>query len=99
MILGNFLCAIEVDYFCTFVWTIATEDYCMLQTIIKNVSSIDFNYIHKLITALKLVKDFLQTGIVTCRTTIAASNANITTKCLKIINYNKSSNNHTLTTA
>ena len=40
----------------TFVWTIATKDYCMLQTSIDNISYIDCNYTHKLITAFKYYK-------------------------------------------
>ena len=39
----------------TFIWTIATDDYCMLQTSNHNVSYIDCNYAHKLMTALWFV--------------------------------------------
>ena len=69
----------------TFVWTVATKDYCMLQTSINNISYIDCNYAHKLITAFLIVYELVWTGIRPCRAAITASN-----------NHN---NNHTLTTA
>ena len=65
MVIDNILKTIPIVNFCmpycncqlfygttTFVRTIATEDYCMLQISINNVSYIDCNYAYKLITAL-----------------------------------------------
>ena len=66
--IDNFLCAIAIDNFCmhyyywqllyalllltTFIWTIATKDYHILQNNINIISYIDYNNIHKFITAL-----------------------------------------------
>ena len=67
----------------TFLWTVATEDKCMLQTSINNISYIDCNNALKLITALELVYDLLGTGNVTCRAAMAASNAKHNNKMFK----------------
>ena len=49
MVIENFYALLQLT---TFVWAIATEDYCMLQISINNVSYIDCNYAQKLIIAL-----------------------------------------------
>ena len=50
MVIDTCLCTIAIDYFCINYCNSPNEDWYMLQT--NNVSYIDCNYTHKLITAI-----------------------------------------------